>query len=86
MAQVIVRQLEPEVVERLKLHARANGRSLEAELRVMLRTMAQRQTREEGERAAQEFREKLRGRLPNDSTAALREDRDSGHRDDSTRW
>jgi antitoxin FitA len=86
MAQVIVRELEPEVVERLKLHARANGRSLEAELRAVLRGLARQKTREETARAAAEFREALHSRLPTDSTAVIREDRDFGRRDDSTRW
>ena len=86
MAQVIVRELEPEVVERLKLHARANGRSLEAELRAVLRSVARQKTREEAARAAAQFREELHSRLPTDSTAMIREDRDFGHRGDSSKW
>lgn len=86
MAQVIVRELEPEVVERLKLHARANGRSLEAELRAVLRGIARQKTRQEAAQAAAEFRQKLHSRLPTDSTAMIREDRDFGHRDDSSKW
>jgi plasmid stability protein len=35
-AQVIVRNLDPGVVDALKARARANGRSLEAELRILL--------------------------------------------------
>lgn len=86
MAQVIVRELEPEVVERLKLHARENGRSLEAELRAALRTVAKRQTRQEALQFAAQFRQHLRSRLPTDSTAVTREDRDFGHRDSTLRW
>jgi len=86
MAQVIVRELEPDVVERLKLRARANGRSLEAELRVVLRGIARQKTRAEAAQAAAEFRKELHSRLPTDSVAMIREDRDFGHRDDSTRW
>lgn len=37
MAQVIVRNLEDDVVERLKLKAELNGHSLEQELREILR-------------------------------------------------
>lgn len=36
MAQVLVRGLAKKVVDRLKVRARANGRSLEAELRMIL--------------------------------------------------
>ncbi len=40
MAQVIVRNLEDDVVERLKLKAELHGRSLEQELREILRQAA----------------------------------------------
>lgn len=40
MAQVIVRNLEDDVVERLKLKAELNGHSLEQELREILRQAA----------------------------------------------
>lgn len=40
MAQVIVRNLESDVVERLKLKAELHGRSLEQELREILRAAA----------------------------------------------
>jgi plasmid stability protein len=36
MAQVIIRNLDPETVEALKARAKRNGRSLEAELREVL--------------------------------------------------
>jgi len=36
MAQVIIRNLDPKVVEALRARAKANGRSLEAELRLVL--------------------------------------------------
>jgi plasmid stability protein len=37
MSQVLVRNLEPSVVKRLKQRAKANSRSLEEELRILLR-------------------------------------------------
>ncbi|MGH2632642.1 MAG: FitA-like ribbon-helix-helix domain-containing protein [Tepidiformaceae bacterium] len=86
MAQVIVRELEPDVVERLKLHARENGRSLEAELRAALRAVAKQQTRQEALQSAAQFREELHSRLPTDGTAVIREDRDFGHRDSFLKW
>lgn len=39
-ATVMVRQLEPEVVRKLKVKAARNGRSMEAELREVLSTVA----------------------------------------------
>ena len=40
MVQVLIRQLDDEVVEALKRRAKAGGRSLEAELREILREAA----------------------------------------------
>jgi hypothetical protein len=37
MSSLLVRRLEPEIVERLKQRARAHGRSIEAEHREILR-------------------------------------------------
>jgi plasmid stability protein len=39
-AQLVVRRLEPEIKELLRLRARDNGRSLEAEIREILREAA----------------------------------------------
>jgi len=36
MAQILIRNLDPKVVEKLKEQAAANGRSLEADLRIFL--------------------------------------------------
>jgi hypothetical protein len=58
MAQVIIRNLDPETVEALKARAKRNGRSLEAELRDVL-TQSARVT------ANEEFLEWVeRNRLP----------------------
>jgi plasmid stability protein len=43
MAQLIVRNLDDEVKERLRARARRNGRSLEAEAREILREAAERE-------------------------------------------
>ena len=48
--------------------------------------VAGQESREEAAQAAAEFREALDSRLPTDSTAMIREDRDFGHRDDSSKW
>jgi hypothetical protein len=47
MAQVIIRNLDPETVEALKARAKRNGRSLEAELREVLSERVARDAREE---------------------------------------
>lgn len=75
MAQVLVRDLAPAVVEKLKRRARQNGRSLEAELRSILQRAA-------GEGAeqllaeVQRVRDMFAGRTFSDSAELIREDRD----------
>ncbi len=75
MAQVLVRSVPDEVVERLKQRAARNARSLEAELRCVLENAA-RLDRAEFRRRAGEIRSQLKGRYHSDSTALIREDRD----------
>jgi antitoxin FitA len=75
MTQVLVRDVEPQVLDKLKARARQNGRSLEAELRLILRQAA-------GEPASsllpevERVRAMFAGRAFSDSAALLREDRD----------
>ncbi len=47
MATLTIRNLDEEVVARLKAKAKDNGRSLEGELRKLLKQAADRKTREE---------------------------------------
>ncbi len=47
MATVTIRNLDDAVVERLKYKAKQNGRSLEAEVRELLKQAADRKTTEE---------------------------------------
>ena len=59
MAQFVVRQLEDEIKSRLKRRAERHGRSMEAEVREILRNAAmedQRTSRSLGERIAARFR------------------------------
>jgi plasmid stability protein len=74
MAQVLIRDLEPGVVERLKARARDRGRSLEAELRGILETAAMVDRRESRALAAR-IRRRLSGRAHSDSAALQAEDR-----------
>ncbi|MBI1779635.1 MAG: Arc family DNA-binding protein [Proteobacteria bacterium] len=81
MSTLTVRNLEPEVVERLKVRARANHRSLEAEVRVILSEAAP-ISRAEAIAALKTFGKRLGKRrwFAEDSTAVIRAARD-GRRD-----
>ena len=75
MAQVVVRNLDEAVVQRLKERARRHQRSLEGELRVIL-TEASRSSRQTLAAVADTLRRELAGRWQCDTTATIREDRD----------
>lgn len=79
MAQVLVRNLDDDVVERLKRRADGNGRSLEAELREILSAEAARDRRAEAMEELRAIRARSRPWQPGEPTAAdlIREDRDS---------
>lgn len=74
MAQVLVRELDQEVVDRLKARASRNGRSLEAELRDILER-AVRSDLVDAREAAQRIRSALVGRDHSESGMLLSEDR-----------
>ena len=74
MAQVLIRELDDEVVTRLKERARRNGRSLEAELRGILEQAAPRNFEDVRSLAAR-LRRRLAGRTHSDSAASIAEDR-----------
>jgi antitoxin FitA len=76
MASVLVRDLDPAVVERLKARAEENGRSLQKELKAILETAAAQATWAEARAAAERVRQMLGGRQFSDSTELVREDRD----------
>ena len=75
MAQVIVRNLEDQVVARLKRQAADNERSLEQELRLILTAAASPDLAEFRDRAAV-IRASLSDRPQTDSVDLIREDRD----------
>ena len=75
MAQIIVRNLDEAVVDRLKARARTNGRSLEAEVRLILEQSAK-MDMAQARQIVMEWRKKLQGREFVDSVALIREDRD----------
>jgi plasmid stability protein len=75
MAQVLIRDVTPEVVDKLKARAQRNRRSLEAELRVICEQAVQEPAvdmRAEVERVRALFA----GRHFEDSADLVREDRD----------
>ncbi len=85
MATINVRQLDDDVVDRLKRRASSNNRSLEGEVRHVLECAADDDMA--AKRAA--FRETMKrlrplteGRKHTPAEVLIREDRDHGHRDD----
>jgi len=75
MAQVVIRNLDDAVVQRLKERACRHQRSLEGELRLIL-TEASHPTRPALAAVADTLRQELAGRWTGDSTELIREDRD----------
>jgi plasmid stability protein len=77
MAQVLVRNLDEKVVRRLKKRAEQRGRSLQAEVKIILEEAAE-QDHTDFWKAADSIRERLKrtGRKFSDSTELVREDRD----------
>jgi plasmid stability protein len=73
---VLVRDLDPEVVERLKERARSNGRSLQREARAILEGAARTYTMEEAREVTARWRERFTEGEFDDSAELIREDRD----------
>ncbi len=75
MAQVLIRDVSPATIEKLKKRARESGRSLQSELKLILENAAP-YSFAEARAAAERVRKRLGGRRLSDSTALIREDRD----------
>lgn len=77
MRDVLVRNLDEAVVERLKERARREGRSLQAELKWLLEQAArpEKPSRSAYRALAEEVRSTLTGRPQTDSAELLNEDR-----------
>jgi plasmid stability protein len=75
MAQLLVRDLSPDVVEALKRRAAEHGRSAEAEHRIILEEALRPRDNGFWERA-KVLREKTRGRITIPSEDLIRQDRD----------
>ncbi len=76
MAQILVRGLEPEVVERLKRRARDNDRSLQGEVAQILREAARRPQLADARPIADKWRAYFGARVFSENAALIREDRD----------
>jgi plasmid stability protein len=76
MADVLVRDLDPEVVERLKTFAKEENRSLQAEMKEILTRAAQRLPRLSRLERIRKIKESISKRPQTDSAVLLREDRD----------
>lgn len=75
MAQVLVRDLKPETLEHLKNSAKRNGRSLQAELKAILKS-ATVFSMDEARQTSDRWHKRLAGRVVTDSGELRRENRD----------
>jgi plasmid stability protein len=78
MAQIMVRDLDPKVVNKLKSQAKKNGRSLQAEVKLVLTRQAHEPTvdMETASKILAKFRKRFKGKKFSDSAELIREDRD----------
>jgi len=75
MAQILVRGLDKAVVDRLKRRAKAEGRSLQAEVRLILEQAAKLDM-DTARVLVERFRKRFKGRTFSDSADLIREDRE----------
>lgn len=75
MPDVLVRGIDEKVLESLKEKAKENGRSLQAELQIILTRAAERKPVLNRSELAEKIREELSERDFSDSVELLREDR-----------
>ncbi|NOZ20129.1 MAG: hypothetical protein GXP25_03470 [Planctomycetes bacterium] len=78
MPQILVRNLKPKVVQRLKALARQEGRSLQAEVKMILERAADTPHVDmaRARKLCEEFRARFKGRRFSDSAKLIRKDRD----------
>ena len=75
MAQLLVRDLEKETIERLKTRAKQHNRSLQGEVKLILQNAAK-LSMAEASNVASGWQKRLGGRKFSDSSTLIREDRD----------
>jgi plasmid stability protein len=74
MAELLIRNLEPEVINRLKLRAKQHGRSLQSELKHIVEA-ATKMSMEEAKKVSNAWHKRLSGHSFSDSAKLLRKDR-----------
>jgi antitoxin FitA len=77
MSSILVRGLDRKTIERLKERARLNGRSLQEEVKALLKRAAEILTMREARRLSERWRHRLGGGSISDSARLIRENRDS---------
>ncbi len=75
MPDVLVRDLDPQVVERLKGRAKQHGRSLQGEVKAILESVSP-MSMSEARALAEQWQGRLAGQIRGDSSELLREDRE----------
>ena len=75
MAEILVRDLDPDVVTRLKARARLHGRSLQKEIKLILEESAPLDIRQAA-KLMDSWQARLAGRQFTDSAEQLRRDRE----------
>lgn len=83
MATVNVRQLDEEVMQRLRLRAAGNNRSLEGEVRHILERASEDTVSAKSKsflELSRRLRQMTKGRVQTPSERLIRDDRDRGHR------
>jgi len=78
MAQILVRNLDQEVLAQLKKRAKEEGRSLQAEAKLILEQAATSPTVDmaTAKKMMEDFRRRFKGRRFSDSAELIRQDRD----------
>lgn len=78
MAQILVRDLKPEVVARLKRRAKKDGRSLQSVVKTILEEASDEMKVDTATalKRVDRFRARFKGRKLSDSAELIREDRD----------
>ncbi len=75
MAELLIRNLEPEVIKRLKMRAKLHNRSLQGELKYIVES-ATKLSIEEARKISDAWHKRLLGQTRSDSAKLIREDRD----------
>ncbi|MFA5844427.1 MAG: Arc family DNA-binding protein [Coriobacteriia bacterium] len=76
----LLRNMDPELMEQMRRRAKEHGRSLQAEIQTTLRRSLAREKRAAFLEQVDRFLDETRGREAFDATAAIRHDRDAGHK------